>query len=219
MAVWALLIGKRSGLRLRRKWWHYAAIGAAVLSSVVVYLIVGVFVMSRPILWSHKNTFSLTLLNHSAGRQTTTTLADLDALPGFVGTVGANDRLTPLPRTRTDTIRCEAMAKYKEKDSLTIGGVIYRAIPDYANQPAGEARHCVASPLYASFTASGVASFRADGVDVRKREYQALAAGVSAVLVWLIMFWNLYYRGFVSLYASRRELRRKRHFEQKYSLR
>ena len=214
MVIWQTSIGKRKDLRLRTKWWHHLAIGVAVLSSVIVYLIVGSFVATRPIRWTHQNTYSLTLLNHAAGRQSTTTIADLDLLAGIVGTSAADGRLIMLPRNGTDTIRCEEVAKYKDGDTMMIGGVIYRSIPDYPDQPAAAARHCVAAPSYAKFAASSVAVYISDGTERRKQDARAFLAGIGAVVVWVVLFWNVYYRGLVPIYARRREMRRRRRFEQ-----
>lgn len=218
MAVWTLLLGVRRDLRLRRKWWHHAAIGLAVLSSLLVYLIVGGMVARLPIQVDRDNTFSLSLLNRAAGRQSTTTIADLDALAGVVGHFEDSGRYTILPRNATDTIRCESTANYKIGDKRVIDGVTYQTIPDYKDQPEKELRHCIAAPLYANYTASSVAVFVADGTERRKQVAKGTAVGIAATIVWLLVFWNVYYRGFVPIYAKRRELRRRRRFEQ-YSMR
>lgn len=219
MAVWSLLIGVRKDVRLRTKWWHHLAIGGAVLSGLIVYLTVGTFVQTRPVPWTPENTYSLTLLNHAAGRQTTTTIADLDKLAGIVAAASAEDgRIVPLPRNGVDTIRCENTAKFKANDTLSVGGVSYRSIADYANQPAGELRHCVAAPLYAGFNAASVAVYIPDGTARRKQTVKGILAGVGAVLAWLILYWNVYYRVLVPIYVRRREVRRRRRFEQ-YSVR
>ena len=218
MTVWSLLLGVRRDLRLRRKWWHHAAIGLAVLSSVLVYLTVGSLVARRPIPWRADNTFSLTLLNQAAGRQTTTTIADLDTLLGVVAKTDGDGKLDALPRNTTDTIRCENTAKYKISDQLKIGGIVYRSIPDYKDQPDTELRHCIAAPLYADLTASSVAVYVPDGTERRKQVARGTVAGVSAVLFWLILYWNIYYRGLVPIYARQKEMRRRRRFEQ-YSMR
>lgn len=218
MTVWSLVLGVRRDLRLRRKWWHHAAIGLAVLSSVIVYLTVGTIVSRRPIPWRADNTFSLSLLNHAAGRTTTTTIADLDTLAGIVGLSTESGRLSALPRNSTDTIRCEQVAKYKSTDKPVIGGIKYTSIPDYKDQADTELRHCIAAPLYASYTASSIAVYAPDGSERRKQTARGVAAGVGAVLAWLILFWNVYYRGLVPIYARQKELRRRRRFEQ-YSTR
>jgi hypothetical protein len=217
-SVWNLMIGVRKDLRLRRKWWHHAAIGFAVLSSIIVYLTVGTIVARRPIPWRGDNTFSLTLLNHAAGRQTTTTIADLDTLVGIVAQTDTEGKLSALPRNTTDTIRCENTAKYKSSDQLTIGKVVYRSIPDYKDQPDTEPRHCIAAPLYADLTASSVAVYVPDGTERRKQTARGTLSGIAAMLFWLIVYWNVYYRGLVPIYARQKEMRRRRRFEQ-YSMR
>ena len=218
MTVWSLLLGVRRDLRLRRKWWHYAAIGFAVLSSVIVYLAVGTVVARRPIPWRADNTFSLSLLNQAAGRSTTTTIADLDNLVGIVGVSSDSGKLEVLPRNPTDTIRCEQNAKYKTTDKLVIGGITYKSIPDYKDQADTELRHCIAAPLYANYTASSVAVYVPDGSERRKQTAKGTVAGIGATLLWLIVYWNVYYRGLVPIYARQKEMRRRRRFEQ-YSMR
>lgn len=218
MTVWSILLGVRRDLRLRRKWWHHAAIGLAVLSSIIVYLTIGTIVARRPIPWRADNTFSLSLLNHSAGRTTTTTIADLDTLAGIVGVSNDAGKLSALPRNPTDTIRCEQTGKYKPTDKQVIKGVTYVSIPDYKDQAETELRHCIAAPLYAGFTASSVAVYVPDGSERRKQTARATASGIAAVIFWLILYWNVYYRGLVPIYARQKEMRRRRRFEQ-YSTR
>jgi hypothetical protein len=101
MAVIGILVGFRGDLRLRTKWWHHLAIAASVLSALLVYLIVAGFVATRPTVWTRGNTHSLSLLNHAAGRRMTTTIADLDHLPGVVATSRDDGRLVALPRQAT----------------------------------------------------------------------------------------------------------------------
>jgi len=218
MAVWSILIGARKDLRLRRKWWHHAAIGLAVLSSVITYLAVGTLVAVRAIPWRADNTFSLSLLNQAAGRSSTTTIADLDTLSGIVAQTDRNGKLSALPRNQTDTIRCEKTAQYKPGDKTTIDKILYRAIPDYEDQPDTELRHCIAAPLYTSLTASSVAVYVPDGTERRKQTARGVVVGVSATVIWLLVYWNVYYRALVPIYARRREQRRRRRFEQ-YSMR
>jgi hypothetical protein len=219
MAVWNILLGVRKDLRLRRKWWHHAAIGFAVLSAVIVYLMVGSLVARRPIPWRGDNTFSLSLLNHAAGRQTTTTIADLDAILGIVAQSDSSGKLSALPRNKTDTIRCESVAKYTLNEKRTVDGIVYRSIPDYKDQPDTELRHCLAAPLYASLTASSVAVYVPDGSERRKQTARGVVAGIGATIAWLFLYWNVYYRGLVPIYARRRELRRRRRFEEYSSAR
>lgn len=214
MAVWATLIGARKDLRLRTKWWHHLAVGVAALSSFIVYLIAVAVVANTAIPLTRDNTYSLTLLNHAAGRQATTTLADLGALSGLVGSAREDGQLVPLPRKGTDTIRCDSTAKYTAGESVSIAGVGYRSIPDRLNQPAGELRHCIATPFYATYTASSVAVYIPNGTDRRKLERRGNLAGTAAIVIWLIAFWNVYYRGLMPFYAKRRERRRRRRMEQ-----
>jgi hypothetical protein len=188
------------------------------LSSLLVYLVVAGFVATRPTQWTRENTHSLTLLNHAAGRRTTTTIADLDTLHGVVATSNEDGRLIPLPRRGTETIRCESTAKYDADSKMTIGGVTYTSIPDRPGQPASDLRHCVAAPTYSSYTADAVAVYVTNGMPRRKQAMKGATAGTAGVFLWLILYWNLYYRGLMPIYARQRELRRRRRFEQ-YSVR
>ena len=110
MGVWTELVGVRRDLRLRAKWWHHAAVGLAWFSGLLVYLIIAGAIVRRPQTLTTSNTYSLTLLNDATTRKTTTTLADLDALSGIVGSVSSNGDLVPLPRTPGSDIRCESKA-------------------------------------------------------------------------------------------------------------
>jgi hypothetical protein len=215
MSLWTELVGTRRDLRLRGKWWHHVAVGFGVFSAFLVYLIVGGNVANRPLKLTAADTYSLTLLNDAKGRQTTTTLADLDAL-GIVGSVNDKGELIRLPESNDADIRCESQARYKAGQSIKVGQRSYRAILDYAGQPPGEGRHCVATPEYAavdSITATSVAVFVPDGTRQRRQQVKGFFAGIGAMLVWLILYWNAYYRGLMPIYARRRQLRRRRHFE------
>lgn len=214
MAVLSMLIGFRGDLRLRTKWWHHLAVGLAILSSLLVYLTIAGFVATRPMAWTRENTHSLTLLNHAAGRRTTTTIADLDKLQGVVATSRGDGRLIPLPRHGDETIRCENTPTYKADDKRSIAGVTYRSIPDHPSQSESEARHCLAAPTYASYTADAVAVYSSDGTGRRKQAVKGALAGGGGVVLWLIVYWNLYYRGLIPIYARQREMRRRRRFEQ-----
>lgn len=213
MGVWTELVGVRRDLRLRAKWWHHAAVGLAWFSGLVVYLIVAGAIVRRPLKLTTANTYSLTLLNDASARKTTTTLADLNALSGIVGSVGADGNLVPLPQSTGSDIRCENKASYKVDESVKMGERTYRAIPDYPNQPATEARHCIAVGNYASLTADSIAVFVPDGTGQRKQQVRAFIGGITAVGIWLILYWNVYYRGLIPFYARRRQERKRRHFE------
>jgi len=218
MAVLGILVGFRGDLRLRTKWWHHLTIAASVLSALLVYLTVASFVATRPSAWTRDNTHSLSLLNHAASRRVTTSIADLDKLKGVVATPRDDGRLIALPRHGNETIRCENTAKYRADEKVTIAGVTYRSIPDRAGQAASEERHCIAAPAYASYTADAVAVYLTDGSSRRKQAVKGALAGIGAVVLWLIVYWNMYYRGLMPIYARQRELRRRRRFEQ-YSVR
>jgi hypothetical protein len=213
MGLWAEVVGTRRDLRLRGKWWHHVAVGFGVFSAFLVYLIVAGPVARRPLKLTAANTYSLTLLNEAKGRQTTTTLADLDALTGIVGSAANNGQLVPLPRAAGSDIRCENQPRYKADQLVKVGGRSYRAIPDRPGQPFEEPRHCVATPAYASLTADSIAVYVPDGTGQRRQNVRGFLAGVTMVLVWLVLYWNVYYRGLMPIYAKRRQLRRRRHFE------
>lgn len=213
MNAWTELVGVRKDLRLRAKWWHHAVVGAAWFTGLLVYLIVGGAIGRRPQKLTTANTYSLTLLNDATTRKTTTTLKDLDGLSGIVGSVASNGELVPLGRTPGSDIRCENNAGYKADEPVTVAGRAYRAIPDYPGQPAGELRHCVASGNYVSLSADAIAVYVPDGTGLRKQQVRAFFGGITAVALWLILYWNVYYRGLMPFYARYRAERRRRHFE------
>ena len=213
MGAWTELVGVRKDLRLRAKWWHHATVGLAWFSGLLVYLIVAGAITRRPEKLTTANTYSLTLLNDAATRKTTTTLADLDTLKGIVGRVGSDGKLVPLERAPGSDIRCESRAGYKADQRATIGGRSYTAIPDTPGQPAGEPRHCIASGLYTSYAADAIAVYVPDGTGLRKQQVRGFFGGVIAVLIWLILYWNFYYRGIMPFYARARHERHRRHLE------
>ena len=213
MGVWTELVGVRRDLRLRAKWWHHAAVGLAWFSGLLVYLIVAGAIVRRPQKLTTANTYSLTLLNDATARKTTTTLSDLDALSGIVGSVGGNGELVPLPRTPGSDIRCESKAGYKGGEAVKIGEQRYSAIPDYPGQPDAEPRHCIAAGAYATFNADSIAVYVPDGTGLRKQQVRAFMAGMLAVAIWLALYWNVYYRGIMPFYAKARQKRRRRHLE------
>jgi hypothetical protein len=188
--------------------------GISVLSCLIIYLTVAGYVGTRPTAWTRENTHSLTLLNHAAGRRTTTTIADLEKLHGVVATSQADGRLVPLARHGNETIRCESTPRYKANETLSIGGVTYRSIPDHVEQAASQERHCIAAPSYAALTADAVAVYSSDGTGRRKQAIKGAVIGAGAVIGWLFLYWNFYYRGLIPIYARQRELRRRRRFEQ-----
>ena len=213
MGVWTELVGVRKDLRLRAKWWHHVVVGMGVFSALLVYLIVGGAVMKRPPKLTTANTFSESLLRVIAARQTTTTtLADLEEL-GSVGSAAANGDFVPLPRPAGSDIRCEGQPKFKAGESIKVGQTSYQAIPDRPDQPPREGRHCVATAAYAGLSADSISVFRPDETGVRKLGAQGFLAGISASAMWLVLYWNIYYRGLMPIYAKRRQLRKRRHFE------
>jgi len=213
MGVWTELVGVRKDLRLKGKWWHHVAIGAGVFSALIVYLIVAGAVVKRPPKLTTSNTFSETLLHEAIARQSATTLADLDGL-GSVGSANDDGDFVPLPRPVGADIRCENQAQFKAGQTVKVGETSYQAIPDRPDQPAGERRHCVASAAFASLSADAISVYKPDGTGGRKLAVQGFVAGLVGVGVWLVFYWNVYYRGLMPFYARRRQLRRRRHVEQ-----
>jgi hypothetical protein len=213
MGVWTELVGVRKDLRLRAKWWHHVAVGVGVFTALLVYLIVAGIVLRRPPRLTTANTFSETLLHEATARQKeTTALSDLDAL-GLVGNTVDSGDIVPLPRPAGDDVRCEGQPRYKAGQTVKVGGIAFAAIPDHPDQPPSEGRHCVATAAYAGRSADSISVFRADGTGNRKLAIQAFLAGIAAVSVWLVLYWNVYYRGLMPIYAKRRQLRKRRHFE------
>ena len=212
MGVWAELVGTRKDLRLRYKWWHHVAVGAGVFSTLLVYLITAGAVTKRPLKLTTANTFSETLLHEATARPTTTTLADLDGL-GIVGSAKDDGDLVPLRRPAGAEIRCESRARFKAGETLKVDQTDYQAIPDHPGQSPGEGRHCVATAAFAGVSADSIAVYKPDGTGRRKQQVRAFLFGMFWVMVWLIAYWNVYYRGLMPIYARRRQLRKQRHFE------
>ncbi len=211
MGIWTELVGVRKDLHLKGKWWHHLATGAAVLGGLVVYLIAAGIVARRAVRPTNENTFSLTLLTHAISRSGTTTLADLDALAGSVAKVAKNGDLVPLERTGgSGGLRCVSRARYKENEPVTIDRVSYQAIPDFPGQAANELRHCVAVPAYAGLTAKSIVVYVPDGTGTRKQSLKGGLAGIAMVMVFLMLYWNVYYRGLMPFYARHRRARRAR---------
>jgi hypothetical protein len=214
MSVWTELVGVRRDLRLKYKWWHHVVVGMAVISSLLVYLIVAGAIARRPVKLTASATYSLSLFRHALSREETTTIADLLKLTGTVGFTGPNGDIIPLvPASRAGTIRCEHVARYKTDEAVKVGDVTYRAIPDEVGQDPSEKRHCVAAPEYADMTASTVGVFVPDDTGRRRQDLRAFLSGIGAIFVWLILYWNVYYRGAMPFYARYRHARRRRRLE------
>ena len=110
-----------------------------------------------------------------------------------------------------DAIRCETPPRYAPDGSFASGGHEYRAIADHAGQPAGEPRHCAATPPYQSLTADDIAVF-----EPTERAYPAAGCqagnhrGDRGPSSWLLLYWNVYYRTLVPIYVRRRHEKRRR---------
>ncbi len=214
MAIWAEIMGIPRARRYQRKWWHHAAIGLAVLSSLVVYLFVANKAAYSNVRLTKENTYSLSLLQFAAGRQGTTTLDDLDDLTGLKGRFGPDGELMIVARAKApDTIRCETPPRYKADGSFSHEGLRYHAIDDRPGQPIDQLRHCAATPGYATATASSILVAMPDSALVRKQGNKGLIAGAASVVAWLFLYWLVYYRGIVAIYLKRRSARHRRRVE------
>ena len=214
MGVWTELVGVRRDLRLRAKWWHHAAVGIAWFSGLLVYLIVAGAIVRRPQKLTTANTYSLTLLNDATTRKTTTTLRDLDALSGIVGSVGSDGELVPLARAAGSDIRCESKAGYKADESR------HRRRAELSRNPglSGPARRRSRDTASRRGTTCRCQRIRLPstsrmGRGLRKQQVRAFLGGMTAVAIWLVLYWNMYYRGVMPFYARHRQARKRRHLE------
>ena len=212
MGVWTELVGVRKDLRLRGKWWHHVAVGAGVFSALIVYLIVAGLVVKRPPKLTTSNTFSETLLHEAIARQSPTTLADLDAL-GSRRQCQRRRRFRPAdasgrsgyPLRKSGAVQSRPDGQGR-RDELPGDSGSSAISPPASAGTASPARHLPGSPptrsRYTSRTDRG-----------RKLAVQGFVAGLAGSCVWLILYWNVYYRGLMPIYARRRQLRRRRHVE------
>ncbi len=211
MGIWNEILGVPRGVDLRRKWWHHAAIAVAILSTLILYIVIATVVARANIVLTKDNTHSMTLLHYTLGRTGTTTLADLDQLPGFKAIIAADGGLKMTARLAgEETIRCENPPQYKPDATVTVDGVAYRAIPDYVGQPPTEPRHCAATAAYRSMTADNIAVGVPDTSLILVQQNKGFFAGVAAVIVWLPLYWLVYYRVLVASYVKHRKARRRR---------
>lgn len=211
MGMWNEILGVPRGVDLRRKWWHHASIAVAILSTLILYLVIATVVARANIVLTKDNTHSMTLLHYALGRSGTTTLDDLDQLPGFKAVIMPDGGLKMTPRaTAPETIRCENPARYEADATVTVDGLKYRTIADSAGQPPTERRHCAATAAYASMTADGIAVGVPDTSLILVQKNKGFFAGLAAVMVWLPLYWLVYYRVFVAAYVRHRKARRRR---------
>lgn len=219
MKIWETLVGVREDLpSLRQKWWHQLSIVFAFITALLVF-VVSAALINEPIKPMPENVFSLSLVRFAKGRPgQVTQFTDLIALRGSVATLTADSELVPLvPVDGPENIRCEAPAKFRasqtfvEKNSTTGGSIEFTAIPDYIGQPNGEARHCAASPAYASLVGQQVVSYSPDSTFQRWRSGGTAAESLVIAIVWLIVSLNIYYRAIVPIYAARRKRRIRSH--------
>lgn len=220
MNLLGILVGVREDLPLYRKWWHRLAIAGAWFSSIFVVLVVTTIGAQRQkVEVTTQTTLSLPLLSFTKGRPGVTTLENLRALSG-VGIVQADGHVDPLPRVGgPEDIRCSTPAAYKAGESFTFADpkkpaekLSYRAISDSADQPPDEPRHCAATRAYASLTADRIVAYQFDSSVLRRTVAKGAWYGALALPVWLFLYWNVYYRGLVPIYARRRSRRTRSRF-------
>ncbi len=65
--------------------------------------------------------------------------------------------------------------------------------------------------------ADGVLVLLPDSMLVRKQQTKGFVGGLIAAVLWLIVFWTVYYRTIVPVYARRRKARQLR--RQQYAMR
>ena len=218
MKLWAALVGVRDDLPLSRKWWHKLAIAGSIFSSLFVFLAgASVGARSVQVVPTADNILSVTLLSLSKGRPGLTTLRDL-ADRSAVGVLGPDGRVEPLGVDDTrENIRCMRPPAFKAGTSFTHVdprtpelALQYRVVSDTADQPANQLRHCAATNRYASLTPDRILAYRLDGGVIRRLTFGGLVIGAFLVPFWLVVYWNVYFRALVPIYARRRRRRLRR---------
>lgn len=218
MKIWVPLVGRRDDLPLDRKWWHTLAQVGAVLSTYLVVAIASTAYQARPLEITPGNTFSLSLLSFARGRPGTTTLADLGGLSAL-GQVSADGTLVPLSPVpgEVEDVRCATPAQFKPGQSFEYAGPrpsspkrTYRAIDDTPNQPPEQLRHCAATAGYTAYTADRIVAYQVNASARRVLGARGLLVGLALAPFWVVLYWNVYYRALVPIYARRRRKRAER---------
>ncbi len=211
MGVWVLLVGARPDLPLRRKWWHRLAQGLAVLSGLLVGLIASGRVRDVSAHLTADNTNSLTLLSFVLAHPGSTTLDNFTTIGGTIGHLDAGGAIVPIQSMTGNGIHCENPPQYAAAASFVENGETYKTIADHAGQDPAESRHCAATAAYQSLTADQIAVFEPTESAFRQQQVRRGTTAVIAVLLWLLLYWNVYYRTLVPIYARQREKRRALH--------
>lgn len=212
---WTALVGSRHDPHLRHKWWHKLVLAGAFGSSLFLYVIVAAGYEFRPIEPTSQTTFSLSLLSF-AQRPGITTLGDLQALPTTaVGVLTDEGKVTAFDlHTDPQDVTCTSPPKYRAHERVKVvdpdnPAAIreYQAIDDAANQPAKDLRHCAAIVAYKDFTADRIVAYRPDAFVRRQQAAEGSRRGFIVIPFWLVVYWNVYYRGLIPLYLWRRRKR------------
>jgi hypothetical protein len=218
MKIWETLVGVRDDLPLRQKWWHRLTIIFLFVTAVIVFFIAGARMNRGAITPTPQNVFSLSIVTFAKGRpEQVSHLTDLSALPGSSLATLANGELSPLELAPApENIRCQAPARLKARQRLVVKDsnsgvdVAFTSIPDRIGQPDAELRHCAATPAYASLVADHVVSYRLNSAYRRWRSGSAAGRALLISAAWLILAFNVYYRGIIPIYAARRKRRIRR---------
>jgi hypothetical protein len=218
--VWGALVGARYDLHLSRKTWHKLAVIGAFATSLVVYAIAATRAESDRAEPNEQTTFALSLLSFAKGRPPgVTTFGDMEAaLSSNIGLVASDGRVQPLdPVPEPTDLTCATPPPYHAKERVKLPDpkdhrVVreYQAIADTTDQPAGEMRHCAASANFANLVADRIVAYRLNSSVSRVRAARGLFRGLIAIPIWLLVYWNIYYRTLVPIYARRHEKRVRR---------
>jgi hypothetical protein len=215
--LWAAAVGARYDLHLSHKTWHKLAIVGAFGSSFLVWIIAASQAQTERIEPNQRTTFALSLLSFSKGRPGVTTFGDMEALSS-IGVVSSDGRVQPLdPAPEPTDFTCSTPPTYHANERVKLAEpknrkVVhdYQAIPDTTDQPAGELRHCAATAKYTGLVADRIVAYQFNSAVRRIRAARGLIRGLIAVPIWLLVYWNVYYRTLVPIYARRHEKRVRR---------
>jgi hypothetical protein len=222
--VWGALVGARYDLHLGRKTWHKLAVIGAFATSLFVYAIAATRAQSDRIEPNERTTFALSLLSFAKGRPGVTTFGDMEALStsgqglSSIGLLASDGRVQPLdPAPEPPDFSCATPPPYHAQERVKLPDpkdhkVVreYQAIADTPDQPAAELRHCAATAKYANLVADRIVTYQLNSSVRRVRAARGLLRGAIAIPIWLFVYWNIYYRTLVPIYARRHEKRVRR---------
>jgi hypothetical protein len=212
--LWAAAVGARYDLHLGRKTWHKLAVVGAVASSLLVWIIAATQAQTERIEPNQHTTFALSLLSFSKGRPGVTTFGDMETLSP-IGLVSSDGRVQPLnPAPEPTDFTCSTPPIYRANERVKVADrkdrkIVreYQVIPDTADQPASEPRHCAATAKFSGLAADRIVAYQFNSTVRRIRAARGLIRGLIAVPVWLLLYWNVYYRALVPIYARRHDKR------------